>query len=83
MPVVGDLRSSWMNAISLHQEYQCHSAYFCICELHFAKEDLTQQGQTKILRPGAVPRIFDNYSFEMTNNIELDDSCSQETFILK
>lgn len=51
-------RDDWISAIETYQEFQHHSTYFSICELHFPPSSITKKNDKYILSKDVVPTIF-------------------------
>lgn len=50
-------RDKWIEAIEKYQEFNHHSPYFSICELHFEMSSISNKND----RREAIPTIFPGY----------------------
>lgn len=57
IPLCGQIRTQWIEAISLIQEFE-PSTYYSLCQAHFSDDELERSGSKVILKEGAVPNQF-------------------------
>lgn len=58
VPVNGDSRQKWIDAIESHQTFDIADRQFGICELHFQSENIDRRKTKNDLKKDALPSIF-------------------------